>query len=82
MHRKSTFSDLYASEVGHDNDDSCVSDNNWKYTEKVKSEEDMKFISDMNIDGDKLEDIDDMGEDDDLLCNCDLANEKKSRQSL
>ena len=36
----------------------------------------MKLISDMNIDDDKLEDIDDMGEDDNLLLNGDLVNEE------
>ena len=77
MHRESTFSDLYADEVGHDDDDSCASDDNWKYTNKAKGENDMKLISDMNINDDKLEGINDIGEDDNLLLNGDLVNEEK-----
>ena len=36
----------------------------------------MKVIYDMNIDDDKLEDIDNMGEENDLLLNGDTANEE------
>ena len=30
INHESTLSDLYADEVGQDNDNSCASDNNWK----------------------------------------------------
>ena len=55
MHCKSIFSDLYADKVGHDNNDSYESDNDWK--DKAKPEEDVNLVSNMNIDEDKLEDI-------------------------
>ena len=60
MHRESTFSDLYTNEIGHADDDSCASDDDWKYTDKAKREEDVKIPSDMDINDDKLEDIDNM----------------------
>lgn len=67
MHHKSMLSDFFADQVGHDDNDSCVSNDDWEYTNKAKHEEDVKFISDMNIGADKLEDINDMGEEDDVL---------------
>ena len=44
MHYESTLSDLVADQVGHDNDDDCVSDDDWKYKDKVKHEQDVKII--------------------------------------
>ena len=78
VHYKSIFSDLYTNEAGRDEDDSCRSDNDQKYTDKVKREEDVKILADdiklmmMNFD-----DIGDICEDSDLLPNSKLANEKK-----
>ena len=48
IYHKSTISDLYPNEVGHDNYESYASNNNWK--NKIKRKEDMKLLSDMNID--------------------------------
>ena len=59
MHCKSSISDLYAYEVGHDNDDRYASDKDW--TDKTKHKDDVKLIYNMNIDDDKLEGIDNMG---------------------
>ena len=42
----------------------------------------MKLISDMNTDDDKFEDIDDMGEEGDLLLNDDIANEENQGNHL
>ena len=74
MHHKSMFSELNANEVGHDDDDSCASNNNQK--DKAKRKEDVKLISDMNIDDDKLEDIDNMGKEDELHLKNKIANEE------
>ena len=63
-----------------DEGDSCVSDNDWKYTDKAKHEEDVKIpANDMDINEDELDDIDDMGEDNDLLLNGDLAHKNLSQ---
>ena len=48
MYHKSTLSYLYINEVGYGNDDSYMSNNDWK--DKVKREEDVKLLFDMNID--------------------------------
>ena len=37
----------------------------------------MKIISDMNIGSEKLEDVNDIGEEDDVLLNGDIANKEK-----
>ena len=50
MHYKSTLFDLFADQVVQDDDDdSCASIDNWKYTNKVKREDDVYIISDMDI---------------------------------
>ena len=51
------MSNLYANKFGHDNDNSYTSNNKLKDTDKYKR--DMNLVFDMNIDDDKLEDIDD-----------------------
>ena len=77
MHWESTFSDLYANDAGPNEDDSFVSDSDWKYTDKAKREEDVKILADdMGIDKDELDNTNDMDEDDNLLLNEDLANEE------
>ena len=64
IHHESTILDLYANEIGHD-DNSCVSDNDWK--DKKNPEQDLKnLLDDMDIDDDELEDINDLGDEDEL----------------
>ena len=75
MHHKSMFFYLLSDQVGHDTDDSCAPNDDRKYNNKVKHNEDVKTISDMNIDTEKLEDINDIGGDD-LLLNDDIINEE------
>ena len=74
MQCKSTISDLYANKDSCDNDDKCAPDDDQKYTDKIKRKEDVKVPSDIDSNDDKLEDINDMGKDDDLLLNGNMAN--------
>ena len=77
MYYKSTLSDLFADQVGRDNDDSYVSNGDWNYNNKAKHEEDIKTSTDdMDINDEELDDINDMGEEDDLLLNGNIANEE------
>ena len=59
MHHESILSDLNTNEVVYDNDNSYLSNNDLK--NKIKHEDDVNLLSDMNIDEDKLEDNDDRG---------------------
>ena len=74
IHYESTLSDLYTNEVGHRDDNSCASDGNWK--DKKKPERDMNLVADMDIDDDELEEIDDLGNEDELHLNDRLADNK------
>ena len=57
IHHESTLSDLYADEVGQD-DNSCPSDNNWK--NRKNPEVDLKnLIAGVGIDNDEVDDLDD-----------------------
>ena len=67
------LSDLYANEVGH-NDNSYASDTNWN--KKDRPEQDMKLIVGTNIDEDELEDIDDLGDEDDLHFGNGIADDE------
>ena len=62
MYHKSTLSDLFAEQIGHDDDDSCASNNDWKYIDKTKHEENEIFRSDINIGDNELEDTNDTDE--------------------
>ena len=64
IHHESTLSDLHANEVGHGNYNSYASDDNWK--DKKKPERDVNLVADMDIDDNELEDINDLGNADEL----------------
>ena len=79
MHHKLTFSDLYVDGVdcvGHNDDDNCASNDDWKFTNKVKHEEDVKLISDMNIDNGEFKDTRDLGKEDKIHLDNNIANEE------
>lgn len=77
MHCISIFSDLYADESNRDENDSCASDNDFKYTDKVKCEKNVKLSADdMENNEHKLDEINDFDEDNDLLLNGNLGNEE------
>ena len=76
IHHESSFYDLYANKVGHYNDDNCTYDNNWKYIDKAKLEENLEISSEVDINDDKLEDIHNIGEADDLFLNHNIVNEE------
>ena len=70
MHYKSNLSNLFADEVGHDDDNSCASDNNWK--DRKNPELDLKnVVADVDIDNDQ---VDDLGNKDALYLNAGLAD--------
>ena len=74
MNHESTLSNLYANEVGH-NDNSYASDNNWN--EKDRPEQDVSLIVDTNFDKDELEDIDDLGDEDKLHLGNGIADDEE-----
>ena len=73
IHHELTLSDLYADEIGY-NDDSYASNNN--QNNKEKPEQDVGLIVDMDIDKDELEDIDDLGDEDELHLSNGIADNK------
>ena len=73
MHHAFTLSNLYANEVGH-NDNSYVSDNDWN--EKDRLEQDVRLIVNTNIDKNELEDINDLADEDELHLSNGIADNK------
>ena len=67
------LSNLYANKVGH-NDNSYASDNNWN--KKDRPEQDLRLIVNTNIDNDELEDINDLGDGDELNLGNGMADDK------
>ena len=58
IYHESTLLDLYADTVSQDNDNSCVSDNNWK--DRKNPEVDLKnLVANVGIDDDEVNDLDD-----------------------
>ena len=69
IHHESTLSDLFANKVGHSNDDSCASDNDWKY--RKNCEVDLKnLVANIGINNDE---VNDLGDKDALHLNNGLA---------
>ena len=57
IHHKSILSDLYADKVGHHNNNSCKSDNNWK--DKKNPEVDLKnLVANVGINDNEVDDLD------------------------
>ena len=52
IHHEPTLSDLYANEVGHNDNNSYTSDDNWKNRKNLVL--DLNLVADMDIDDDEL----------------------------
>ena len=53
-----TLIDLYPDEVGHEDNDSCSSDNDWKETKKESWDRFEELVADLGIDNDEVDDLD------------------------
>ena len=67
IHHKLTLSDLYVNEVGHNDDNSYVSNDDWN--DKDKPDQDKNLVANTDFDKDKLEHINDMSNEDELHFN-------------
>ena len=57
IYHRLTLSDLYADKVGHKDDNSCVSDDNWK--DRKNPEIDLKnLVANVGISSDEVDDLD------------------------
>ena len=57
IYHESTLSDLYADKVGHKDNDSCASDDDWK--DRKNHEIDLEFlVTDVGINDDEVDDLD------------------------
>ena len=74
IHHELTLSDLCTDEVGHNDNVSYISDNDWK--DQMKPERDVNLVADMDINDDELEDIDDLGDEDKRHLNDGSADNK------
>ena len=73
IHHELMLSDLYVNEFGHD-DNGYATDNDWN--NKDRPEQDVRLIVNTNIDLDELEDINDLGDEDELHLSNGLTDNK------
>ena len=73
-HHELALSNLFADKVGHNNDDSYTSEDNWN--KKDSSKQDIKLVANTNIDEDELEDINDLDDEAELHLNDRIADNK------